>query len=741
VTTSQQSIKSMLPGVSAGLVNGVLIVIFQSAYAALIFSGLLESYLAAGLGLMLFGACVMGLVTAYFSSFEGTVTAPQDAPTAILALLPSAIYIQMNASELNIDEVFYTVVAAIALTALLTGVLLTILGRFELGNLIRFIPYPVVGGFLAGTGWILLKGAIGIMSGSGGSFGLHLLQSDYLLRWLPGVLFALALYAILRRFKHFLLMPGVILAAIGLFYGVNFIFGITLEKAAGLGLLLPKMESGISWSPLTESSLALVNWSAILSQSGEIFSVVIISIISLLLNASGLELIARREVDLNQELRAAGMANILSGLGSSSVGYMSLSLSAFGFRLGSRSRISSYLSSAICGLVLITGAGIAAYFPKPLLGGLLFYLGLTFLVEWLYSAWFKLPKTEYFLVVAILLTIAMFGFLQGTILGVLIAVVLFVVNYSRIEVVKHSLTGQNYRSNVDRSLRMQHILEEEGAGVEIMKLQGFIFFGTANGVLNRVRDRVFDKNKPALKFVMLDFMLVSGLDSSALNSFEKLKMLAENQNLQLVLTSLSDATGRLFYRGKLIESEDKVIRVLPDLDHGLEWIEDQILESSDNSQIRIERSGLDLLVDMMKQSGNTTEETARDVAGQVMDFAELRQFEEGVYLIHQGADPAGIYLLETGQVTVQLETSEKTIRLRRMNPGTIVGELGVYLGYPATAAVVASKPSRALFISLPALQKMETRNPATASAFHKFVVRILGERLSKSNKTLQAILD
>jgi len=85
------TLQQVLPALSAGAVNGILIVIFQSAYAALIFSGDLSSYVARGIGLMLFGAFVMGTVVALISSFPGTTTAPQDAPSAIFAVIAAAI--------------------------------------------------------------------------------------------------------------------------------------------------------------------------------------------------------------------------------------------------------------------------------------------------------------------------------------------------------------------------------------------------------------------------------------------------------------------------------------------------------------------------------------------------------------------------------------------------------------------------------------------------------------------------
>ncbi len=81
------------------------------------------------------------------------------------------------------------------------------MGIFRLGGLIRFIPYPVIGGFLAGTGWLLVRGSFGVMADASLTFaGLpHLFQADVLHRWLPGLLFAILLYLVVRRLPSF---PG-----------------------------------------------------------------------------------------------------------------------------------------------------------------------------------------------------------------------------------------------------------------------------------------------------------------------------------------------------------------------------------------------------------------------------------------------------------------------------------------------------------------------------------------------------
>lgn len=736
----------VLPALSAGLVNGILIVIFQSAYAALIFSGELSAHIASGIGFMLFGAFTMGTIVALTSSFPGTTTAPQDAPTAIFAVIAAAIAGSMAAAAGG-GSVFLTVVAAIALTAVFTGILFLTLGSFKLGNLVRFIPYPVVGGFLAGTGWLLVKGAIGIMAGFKPAFSQAslLFQPEVLLKWLPGFIFALLLFGALRRFRHFLVMPAMILGAIALFYLLLFLSGASVSEAVGRGLLLPRFPGGIRWEPLTPASLAEVNWAVIFSHAGNLGTIALIALISLLLNASGLELIARREVDLNRELRASGLANLIAGLGGSSVGYMSLSLTALGHRLGSRSRLSSLTSAALCGITLLSGATISSYFPKPLLGGLLLYLGLSFLVEWVYQSWFRLPRLEYFLVILILLIIGLVGFLEGVALGVLIAVVLFVVKYSRINVVKHALSGASYQSNVDRGASYQRLLREKGEQLYILKLQGFIFFGTANNLLEQINRRVNNPGLPPLRFIVLDFRLVSGIDSSALNSFLKMKLLQETRGISLIFVHLSPQLYLRFERSRLIKDRDTGLRVFPDLDHGVEWCENQILagERLSVSESIQNKHGVEFLESVMSVFMKTDKQEAFGVFKKSIDqYIESRKVGGGVHLIRQGNPPEGIFIIESGQVTAQLEPGEgKIIRLRSMGPGTVVGEMGVYLGVPASASVVTNRECVVLFLSLANLIRMEKSDPQTAAVFHKFIACILGERLANSNKTIRALMD
>ena len=730
----------LLPSLTAGILLGFLIIFIEISFAALIFSGELSAYVSEGIGFLLFGAFVIGIIVAFTSSYPGMIALPQDSPVAILALTAGALAKGMPASAPP-EQVLITVIAAIIVTSLLTGVFFWALGSWKLGRLIRYIPYPVVGGFLAGTGWLLMKGALGVMTDL--PISPTFFQYEILLKWLPGALFAVLLLIVLRRYSHFLIMPGMILASIGLFYLVLGLTGTSLAQAGAQGWLLGPFPEGGLWRPSIFLALPHADWSTIVGQIGSIGSILLISVISLLLNAGGLELAVGRDVDLNGELRSAGLANVFAGLGGSPPGYPALSLSALGYKLGAQGRLAGIISAGLCGITFFFGASLLSFFPKPVLGGLLFFLGLSFLIEWIYDAWFTLPKIDYALVLLILGIVGTLGFLQGVVVGIFVAVVLFVVNYSRINVIKHLLSGSTYQSHVERAVPDQRILQQHGEQIEILTLQGFLFFGTAHHLLTQIRRRTDTQELQPLRFVVFDFRLVNGLDSSAIQSFRKIKQVAESHKIVLVFCHLSPRIQEQFLAGKYIEQDDPALKVFPDLDHGVEWCEECILRDEEKQEkpARGEHAFLESVFDDVMLFLER-QEAFETMIAEMAPYFERQERGKDRYLIRQGDSPEALYFIESAQVSVQLEHQDgKVTRLRSLSAGTVVGELGYYLRQQASASVVVREPGTVYQLSFSALRRMTEENPKLAATFHEFMAHLLGERLAHTNSSLQSILD
>jgi SulP family sulfate permease len=724
----------ILPSITAGLIIGMINISMELSLAALIFSGDLSPFLARGIGLMLFGAVVMGIVTALTTSVPGLIAIPQDTPAAIMALVAAGIAAGMKLA--NPDALYATVLAAIILSSLLMALCFLLLGRFKASGFVRYIPYPVVNGFLAGTGWLLAKGGLGVMVSLPASLaGLpQLFPPGTLFRWAPGLIFAAALFLILRRWNHYLVTPAALVVATALFYGYLLLSRIPLAEALSNGWLIGTFPAGGLYQPPTAAALAQIDWHAIWTNASQIASILILSAVALLLNASALEVTLHEDIDLNREVMTAGYLNLAGGIGGSTVGYHALSMSALAHRLGARSRLVNLVMSLLCGLTLLFGGSLISYLPKFLLGGMTLYLGLVFLWERLIDSARSLPVIDYLLVWIILVVIAAVGFLQGIGVGILIAAGMFVVSYSRVNTVRNVLTGEVLRSNVDRPRVHRELLARHGAEIYILRLQGFIFFGTIQGILEKVQARLADKSQPKMCYLVLDFHRVTRLDSSAVFGITRLRQLATANDVRMVWTHVAPGIESQVRRGGLIDDKDESFMILPTLDHGMEWCENKILAEQGITDLTgfIER-----MQGLLRRAF-----PGLDNVDRLMKYLERQDVAQGEYLMHEGDAGGEMYFVEAGLFSVQLESPDgEVVRLRAVRGGATIGEMGLYLGTPRSASVVATRRSAVYKLSADALKSMRAEDPEAAALLHEWIARLLAERLTENNRTIQALMD
>jgi len=457
----------------------------------------------------------------------------------------------------------------------------------------------------------------------------------------------------------------------------------------------------------------------------------LIDSMALLLNANGIELVASRDLDLNHELRVAGTATIASGIGGGIGGFASSGENTLAHHLGGSRRLVGWLISGICLAMLLGGASVLSLIPRFILLGIPLLLGLEFFDEWLYRGWFKFSHSDYATIVLIVLVTATLGYLQGIGVGLLAAIVLFVVNYSRLTITKRVGSGAYQHSNVLRTSEEMDILAVEGEQTYILELQGLIFFGTANKLLNQIRNRIDHPTSKAVRFVILDFRLVSGLDASAVLSFAKLKQVAASKQIYLLYTNLSSEAIQRLKQGDCLEADDPFCHVFADLDRGLEWCEQKILQTSNLTQPEART-----LLEHLKAVFFDPEQV-----DQLMTCLEVRQLGEGEHLFRQGDPFDGLYFVGSGQVSVVLELGEgQTKRIRTYTIGNTIGEMGLYRKTLRMASVIADKPSTVYFLPTEAFEQIEASDPLLASNIHRFIVNLLAERLNHREQELKNLL-
>jgi SulP family sulfate permease len=709
----------VLASVAAGVAIGALEVVLAVSFAALVFGGLLEGHLADGIGLYLGAATITLAILALRAGRRGVVGSVQDATVAVLAVVAATTALGAFGGP---ERAFLTVVAATLVVTILTSVAFLALGTFRLGNLVRFVPYPVVGGFLAGTGWLLIKGGIGVALSVQPFMSTidDLLGGSALVRWVPAFGFGLLLLAGVRVVKRPLVLLVLLAIGLGLFAIGMLVTGSSIEQARDGGWLLGPFESARLWQPWTLRALSGADWSAVLGQWAGIATAVLVAAIAILFNVSGTEVVLHRDLDTNRELRDAGVLNVVSGALGGIPGYHALSLTALSERMSASARTAGLVASAVPAAAVVFGASFVELIPRMIVGGVLVFLGLAFIVEWVWDKRRSLPTVEYVVVLVILAGIIARGFLPGVVIGLVMAVVLFAVSYGRIELVREVSFGDTYRSNVDRPPHERAALRQAGEAVQVLRVHGFVFFGSASGLLERIRKRV---EAAPLRYLLFDLRRVSGVDASAVVSLVKVVHLAESGGFELVLAGASDPVRGQLARGGVVEQRG-VVRFEPDLDRGLQACEEALLA---------------------EVGAVTSDGAAGALAGmppRLRTYLERVPLAEGTVLIRQDEPPEDVYVLESGRLRVELSTPEgRRMRLRTVRPGVVVGEIAMYTGVPRTADVVAEAPSVVLRLRRDSIERMEATEPELASALHRWLAGTLAERLTDTMRTFDALLD
>ncbi|MEO1350429.1 MAG: SulP family inorganic anion transporter [Cyanobacteria bacterium J06635_15] len=714
-------VRQTLNDILAGLLTGTISVLSAISLAGLIFSAELDAYLPVGIGIMLLSNFLIRIITALGSSFPIAIGNPQPEQVTILAVMAAAIGTQLTAVAMP-EAILPTILAAIALGSLLTGIFLLILSPFKLDKAIRYIPFPIVGGFLAGIGFLLVEGGFKFMLREplGKAMIILMLNPDTLLRWLPGALLAGWLMLMVRRLNRPILIPVSVLGAIALFYLTLLLLNVSVGTAESQGLLLGPFNQGGFWQTLEGVSVGQIQWSALRQQAGSLLTLMTLSALSLLLNAVGLEVITDREGNLKRELFTVGVANCLSGFTGGVAGSFSLKSSILAWRMGGRSRLVGLTAAGVFALTLLFGISVLGMIPRAIVGGVLVYLGLGLLFEWGIESRTKMPRADYFTVMLILGIIATAGLLRGISGGLVVAALVFVLRYSQVATTRRVLTGRDYRSNVERTSHQERWLRQHGEQIHILELQGFLFFGTVNNLLQLVRSRLQLIDHAPLEFIVFDFRLVTGLDASAVVIFSKLRQLAEHNELTLLFTAPSDDIWHLLEQGSAFQESRQVER-FPDLDRGIEWCENRLLETASQNLLPAESS-------VLRLSGLFNNDS------QIALFLEYLQkvnLEARQYLFNQGDYSDSLYFVASGQLNVLLEMPDgSTRRLRSFGPGAVLGEMGLYTQAPRSASILAERSSCLYKLDQAALMQMEADEPALANVLHTFVIRALSARLT-----------
>ncbi|MDB5395315.1 MAG: putative sulfate transporter conatining a cAMP-binding domain-like [Rhodospirillales bacterium] len=716
--------KNLTRDFAAGLVTSSVSLAYCFSFGALIFAGPLQRFLGQGVAAALICSAVTGLVISLKSGFPMSISGPEGNTAALMAAMMASLAPALAAQ--TDDGALYLALAALAAAGLATGIALYLLGCNRLGRLARFIPYPVVAGFQAASGWVMAAGAIRMSTGVpvklstiaafSGTEAAAMLAVTAAWAWL--------LWQITVRIKHFLALP--VALAIAAFaadltfkmlessgrpmHAANWMFTAT----KGMDVALPMLARGF-WH---------AHWAALLPVSGEIAAAILMAALTIVFTATAIEQAWRTDVDLDDELRVQGLANIASGLAGGLIGHISLNRTILAREAGGTGRITGVVVALVGLAVLSEGLSLVGYVPRFVLAGLLLELGVRLMWRWSVASRGRLTTLEWLLVPAILLVTAWFGVLIGFLVGVLGGCVIFALSVSRVDIVRHGFTLDERPSSLVRSSEEMELIAAHGSEVHILQLASFIFFGSAYHLQERIRTLLSQKSP---RMVIFDFSAVSGIDSSAGSSLLRIEEMLRNHGVTHVVVGVSGEirhvmtdTGALC--GGVIGHDS--------LDVALELGENTLL-GVHGLQPADYRPLNDWLADALG---------GEERAAVLIAALEPAHYADGGHLCRAGDPTDSLLFIERGRVSVEVERPGHTpIRQRVFGANTLLGEIGFFLDVPRTADLRIDGVATVWALGRAAYERLNRDNPDLTAALLTYTVRIQAERLAFSSRQVAAL--
>ncbi|KMP04206.1 sulfate transporter family protein [Coccidioides immitis RMSCC 2394] len=490
----------------------------------------------------------------------------------------------------NMDSVLATTILAYALSSILTGTVFFIMGATGLGSFIGFFPRHILIGCIGGVGWFLVATGVEVSARLSGNFKYdldtleRLFQLDTIFLWTTPLLLAIGLLVVKRYIKSNFLVGGYFLSVACLFYFFELVLGIPLDTLREKGWVFEAPASDNPWYHFyTLYNFSAVNWPALADTIPAMFALTFFGILHVPINVPALGISTGEDnLNVDRELIAHGISNALSGFAGSIQNYLVYTNSLLFIASGGNHRLAGIMLAIATFGILLAGPGLIGFIPIMVVGALIYMLGIELMEEALVDTWGRLHRLEYMTVMIIVVTMGAWDFVTGIVVGIFLACLNFVVQASQKSAITGTYTGQVAVSTVRRNPTHAKFLKEAGRQTFVIKLSGFLFFGTIVSVEKQVRwlieGEVFS-HRP-IRFLVLDLLHVKGLDFSAAEAFTRLNRMLQTRRVHMIIcgVDISGEVGRSLRNVGLFEQENEV-PVLENLNSALEYCENELLQA------------------------------------------------------------------------------------------------------------------------------------------------------------------
>lgn len=522
----------------------------------------LQSGLGAAAGL--YGAIILGLISAVLGGTYTQISGPTG-PMTVVAAAAIAGFIQIGGS---IEMVLGAVVA----TFILAGILQVVFGLIQLGALIRFIPYPVISGFMSGIGVIIILlqifPAIGQPSPPTTIDVVRLigpaLSNINIWALLYATLTVVIVYLFPRISKT---VPGTLVALIGVT-----ILSVVLQKDVEVIGTIPSGLPDMQVDTLFSIDPALY---------GQIIQVAItlaaLGAIDSLLTSVVADNVTKTSHNSNRELIGQGIGNSVAGIFGGLPGAGATMRTLVNIRSGGSSRWSGIIHSATLAIILLAVGSYAALIPKAVLAGLLITVGLGILDYRGIKHIRVVSRADAAIMIVVLLITVFLDLLTAVGVGMVMGALFFMKKMSDVigdrNHVESLLTyeeGQHWQG--------RNLPEELEGNVLVKHLEGPLFFGFASG-LQRMAEEVIDVSHAIYRMEEVPF-----IDQTGLYSLQETILTMKERNIRVVITGLSGQPDKMLRSAGIIPQLIPEKNVCPTFEAAVDCIIEDLKKNNINRE-------------------------------------------------------------------------------------------------------------------------------------------------------------
>lgn len=710
--------------------SAAMLVAFPSAIAfgLLVYASLGASHATQGAMYGMIGALSLGIVAAVFGGRPGNISAPCAPAAAVLAALV------MEIAGGRSPEQVIAILGLVSLGAAAIQILIGILGG---GRLIKFIPYPVVSGYLAGVGLLIVGSQLGKLVSLPAEVGRWSgLTSPGLWSWKAGLIGGVTMLVMLVTPKVTKKVPAPILGLVAgiLTYG-------------GLALAYPELrilsENALVIGSLGGGGLTLESFLARFRGIGELgvadlgaaavpaLTLAVLLSIDSLKTSVLVDSLTRSRHDSDRELRAQGLGNATAALLGGMPGAATAGPTLVNVSSGGRTRRSGIVTGVMSLAAFVALAQLVAWVPQAALAGILIVIGFRMVDTHSFDL-LKRKSTvlDFFVVAAVVATALLVNLIMAAAVGLVLSIVLFVREQIRGNVVRRWLPGSALSSKKRRLPEQKDLLLREGGeGIALFQLQGNLFFGTTDQLFSELESHI-----AAGRTVILDLSRVGFLDFTAGRMIHQIAEQLEENGGVLALASLNDELTPYLKHFDVIGSEGSA-KVFPDADEALGWAEDRILEAAGLLE-HVSAPPLSLSESYLFQELSPEQLTV------VQEVVEERTYAPGERIFSCGDPGETLFMVRRGSVRIVLPLEgEATKHLATFGRANFFGDMAFLSPSPRSAHAEAVTETQVFSLSREASIGLAADHPEIGSLLFARLGKALARRLRTTNAEVRSLAD